>query len=246
MLFAAFLAVQAVSGRPDITIREIPGGYRAEAAPFEVTQEVYVNAEIDRRSSDLCGAKRVKWGKFGSLSRLERDPAKEPPKTSSFFKEFSCEVPTEPIVADISSDWKATTKDDADVRSFFATYYARRDSGDLDGAFAMFEPGTRPEESTKAGLLESNRKLGIGSRRITGVTWYVNPATAPRLGAYAALDFVGEYTGVHVYCGYLVLYRLGPGRYEIVREEQNMFQRGDGTADMAQVATMRSAFCREK
>lgn len=244
MFITALLAVQAAAEPPRITVISRSSGYRAEATEFDPTQEAYVLAEIDRRAAKLCSERQVDWGKFGSVARIENDAAKGPPKVTGFFKEFRCVIAKEPVVASISSDWKASEDDDADVRRFLAIYYGKRDAGDFDGASAMFAADARPEKSTQDGLREFNRKLGSGSRLITGVTWYVNPASAPRLGAYAALDFKGEFTGVHFYCGYLVLYRLGPGSYEIVREEQNLFERSTEPVDPVQVDSMRAELCR--
>jgi hypothetical protein len=244
MLIAVLLSLQAAAEQPPVKVGPTAGGYRAEVATFDISQEVYINAEIERRAAKLCGDKQIDWGKFGSEAKVEKDPAKAPPKISGLFKEFRCVIAKEPIVAGVSSDWKAGEADDADVRRLFASYYATRDAGDFGASSAMLSPDVRPNKSDYEGLGDFNRALGTGSRRITGVTWYVNPASAPRLGAYAALDFVGQYTGAHLYCGYLMLYRQGPGTYEIIREEQNVFHRNAGPIDPVQLDEMRSAMCR--
>jgi hypothetical protein len=244
MLIATLLTLQVAADQPLIKVGPTTEGYRADVASFDVSQEVYVNAEIARKAAALCDNKQIDWGKFGSEATVEKDPARGSSKISGFFKEFRCVIAQEPIVASISSDWKASGADDADVRRLFESYYARRDAGDFNGSSAMLSPDVRPDKSDYAGLSDFNRALGIGSRRLTGVTWYVNPASAPRLGAYAALDFVGQYTGAHLYCGYLMLYRQGPGTYEIIREEQNVFHRNAEPIDPAQLEQMRSAMCR--
>ena len=77
------------------------------------------------------------------------------------------------------------------------------------------------------------------------MTWYVNPEASDRPGVYAALDFIGSYSGVHLYCGYIVLYRLGEADYEIVREEQNTFNRSTEELNPDHLAAMRAATCRE-
>jgi hypothetical protein len=153
-------------------------------------------------------------------------------------------VATEPVVSSISLDWNATQADDADVRQVFSSYYAKRDAGDFAGASSMMSADTRPTESDHPRLREFNKALGKGTRRITGVTWYVNPASVPRLGAYAALDFVGQYELPHLYCGYLILYRQGSNVYEIVREEQNLVARSEEAMDPTQLEQMRAAMCR--
>lgn len=244
MLIAAALALLATAERPLIKINSTADGYRAEVAAFDLPHEVYVNAEIERRAAALCADKQIDWGKFGSEAKIYHDPGKAPAKISGFFKEFRCVINKEPIVASVSPDWKASEADEADVRRTFDQYYAKRDAGDFDGSAAMLSSDIRPSSSDYARLREFNQMLGKGGRRITGVTWYINPASAPRLGAYAALDFVGQYTGAHLYCGYLVLYRQGPSAYEIIREEQNVFHRNDEPVDPAELEQMRSATCR--
>jgi hypothetical protein len=243
MLIGVILAVQASVELPRITIAQVESGYRADAEPFDISREAAVGAEITRRARELCAGKQIRWGKFGSQAKIDKS-SKELPKINGFFQEFRCVAPEQLIEAAVPDDWKASPTDDADVRRFFETYYNRRDAGQFRAAAAMFKPGIQ-ENPSDANLTEFNRKLGTGARRITGVTWYVNPPDAPFRGAYAAVDFVGEFTGVHLYCGYLVLYRRGPGAYEIVREEQYVFHRGAEAPDPAQLASMRVATCRE-
>lgn len=243
MLILLLAAQTSVAGIPAITVRKTDEGYRAEAAAFQVFQEAAVHAEIARRAADLCAGKDIDWGKFGSLAKLEKNPSSQPPTISGYFQEFRCVAAEKLAYAAVPGDWKPSAADEADVRRVFETYYVRRDAGQFESAAAMFEPGVQDTPSAED-QREFNRKLGRGSRRITGVTWYVNRPDAPRPGVYVALDFMGDYPQLHVYCGYLMLYRQGPGRYAITREEQNIFERGDGKADMAQVAAMRSAVCR--
>ena len=143
------------------------------------------------------------------------------------------------------ADWKSTAADEADVRRIFESYYASRDSGEFKAALAMFNSKARPESAAWPDKIRLfNSALGAGKRRITGVTWYVNPPSAEVPGIYAAVDFVSDYPNVHFYCGYVVFYRLEPGSYEIVREEQNAFHRGDGDANPDHLAQMRAAACR--
>lgn len=243
MIVAALIGLQVGAALPSVVVRPKGDGFRAEAGTFELEQSAAIHAEIEGRASELCAGKSIKWGEFGSLTELGRDPGSKPAKISGYYQEFSCVTAERAVEAEVLDDWKAGPGDETDARRFFETYYARRDAGDIEGAYSLFAPEARPE-SSKEHVRDFNRSIGSGNRRITRVTWYVNPPEAPRRGAYVALDFVGEYAGVHVYCGYLMLYRLGAGRYEIVREEQNMFERGDGSADPYQIESMRAAVCR--
>lgn len=244
MLFAAWAAFQAAAETPPLKVSRVGDGYRVDVARFDISREAYVNGEVERRAAKICGDKQIEWGKFGSAMTIEKDPVKGPPKVVDYFREFRCVVAKEPAVSSISSDWKATQGDEADVRRIFTSYYAKRDAGDFAGSSSMMSADTRPSESDYPRLRDFNKTLGNGTRRITGVTWYVNPASAPRLGAYAALDFVGQYELPHLYCGYLILYRQGPNAYEIVREEQNLVGRSAEPMDPAQLEQMRAAMCR--
>lgn len=244
MLIAALMVVQAAAEPLRITINESSNGYRAEAATFEAAREDAVYAQMQQRAATLCGDKQIKWGKFGSLAKIEKDSAKGPPTISGYFKEFRCVAPDRRTYSPAPADWKPSPADEAEVRRIFETYYSKRDAGQFEAATAMFQQEVREEQPSAEDQRTFNRKLGSGKRRITGVTWYVNPPSAPHPGVYVALDFIGDYPALHVYCGYIVLYRNGAGSYEITREEQNMFERGDGSADPNQVAMMRAATCR--
>ena len=144
------------------------------------------------------------------------------------------------------ADWTPTAIDDADVRKVFETYYAKRDSGDSLGALKMFSREAKADPAEFGTRTRKfNAQLGPGRRRITAVSWEINPEAADRPGIYAALDFVGDYPAVHFYCGYIGVYRLGPGKYQIVREEENSFMRAKELPDPAQLTQMRAALCRE-
>lgn len=231
---------------PNITIEQTPKGYTAKVGAFDAREQANVDAEIARRAAEVCKEKQIRWGKFNSLANFGRNPGAEPAPVTGYVHEFSCvpaeQAPYEPAPA----DWKPSVTDEVDVRTFFHSYYARRDSGDFTTALGMFAPTMQGDPTARADEMRSfNVTLGAGNRRITGVTWYVNPEAAEHPGVYVAIDFVGDYPKVYFYCGYVALYRRGPGSYEITREEQNQFARGDGEADPAQLAQMRASMCRE-
>ncbi len=110
----------------------------------------------------------------------------------------------------------------------------------------MFTPDNRSELSDWSTQMRVfNSQMSKGSRQLTKVTWYVNPEGADRPGVYAALDFVGNFPSAHLYCGYIMLYRLGLAKYEIVREEQSHFVRNAETPDPDQLTAIREATCRK-
>lgn len=246
MVFLTILiAASAVSASPVITIKRAPTGYVAEVASFDIREQETIDADINRRAESLCQGKSVRWGRFTSQTNLGKQPGSTPPIVKGYAREFSCVVAERRVYELAPADWKPMASDEADVRRAFEAYYARRDSGDFGPAWAMFEPGTLSDLTSWSNEMRAfNTKLGRGTRRITGVTWYVNPESAPHPGIYAAVDFIGEFPTVYFYCGYVGFYRRSAGSYEITREEQNQFARGDGTANPVGLAQMRASMCR--
>ena len=217
-----------------------------EVGTFSPAMVPAVDADIARRALDLCVGKQVRWGKFALEENLGKVPGALPSQVKSYRREFSCIAADIRTYAAAPADWTASASDESDVRKVFAAYYGKRDSGDFAGAQAMLLPETRSELTSWSEQMRAfNIPLGKGSRRLTKITWYVNPEASDRPGVHAALDFVGTYPSVHFYCGYIMLYRLGPAEYEIVREEQNTFDRGTEVPNPDHLATMRAATCRE-
>ena len=233
----------AAASAPTITVASKSDGYIATTKPFAVTDEAAVEAEVSRQATELCAGKSVKWGTFGSEAKIDRQSEKAP-EVANYFKEFSCAEVEQRDYAAAPADWKSSSADDADVRAFFDRYYSKRDGGDFSAAAAKFDP-TQGMTLGSQVQREFNGKLGSGSRQVTKVTWYVNPDGADHPGVFVALDFVGRYKSMHFYCGYLMLYRIGQGSYDIVREEQNQYERNEHAPAPGELATMRSAFCRD-
>lgn len=246
MLIALLFAAQTVAGLPQIKVRPLGGGYVATAKPYPSPSKALVDSEIARRAASLCVGKEVSWGKFETLEKVGKLPLSKPTTVTRDRRQFSCTALQDRALVAAPPGWVASAADDADVRKLFETYYAKRDSGDILGALAMLSPATRTDPAEWGPSVRAfNKELGRGTRKITAVSWEIDPKAADRPGIYAALDFVGVYPSAHFYCGYIGLYRLGPGQYQIVREEQTSFMRGVAKTDPAQVGQLRAAACRE-
>ena len=242
-MFVAWML--GLAALPAITIDQTAKGYVAKIATFDIRQQAEVDAEINRQAASLCGDRDIHWGEFRSLAKIGKNPRAEPALVTGYTKEFSCVAREQASYPAAPADWKASSADEQEAVAVLNSYYAKRDRGDFAGSFAMFQPGVLGDlVSWSAQEAVTNKKIGTGTRRVTGVTWYVNPDAAPHPGIYVAIDFVGDFPSTYFYCGYLALYRRGPGSYEITREEQNMFTHGDGKPDPTQVQQMRSAMCR--
>ncbi len=243
MTILATLLLASAGANPSVTVTAKGTGYIATVDAFDVADEALVVAEIDRRATQLCAGKAVRWGKFGSVAKLVRKRP-EASQMAGYYKQFECIAEVPRAFAAAPADWQPSAEDQAEARAFFERYYAKRDGGDFAAAAAMFSPS---QGITRADLEARHRsdKLGPGKRRMTKVTWYINPEGADRQGVFTALDYVGDYQSLHLYCGYLVLYRIGQGAYEIVREEQTQFAKNEHAPDPAEFAAMRNAVCRE-
>ena len=246
MLLILLSTLQAAANLPTMKYSRNGDDHVVEIGAFDPAMGPAVDADIARRALDLCVGKQVRWGKFALKENLGKVPGAMPLQVKSYRREFSCIAADTRTYAAAPADWTASTSDETDVRKVFAAYYGKRDSGDFAGARAMLRPETRSELASWSEQMRAlNGQLGQGSRRLTKVTWYVNPEASDRPGVYAALDFIGTYPGVHLYCGYIILYRLSPADYEIVREEQNTFNRGAEAPNPDHLAAMRVATCRE-
>jgi hypothetical protein len=236
----------AVSSAPvGVIIKPTDTGFVATAELFDAREQPQVDAEIERRAADLCAGRAVRWGEFNSNIKTGKAPSAEPAPVSEFSRAFSCAKPSERTFAAAPADWQPNAQDEADVRQVFERYYTRRDGGDFLAAKGMFAPEAIAGNSKwPEQMAEFNKVVGAGTRRISGITWYINPEDAPHPGAYVAVDFVGDFKRSHFYCGYIVLFRTSAGSYEIVREEQNHFDRNDQPVDASQLAQMRATMCR--
>lgn len=244
--FVFALAIAAPAGTPPrVEVAAISDGYSATAPTFQSIYLPGVEDEVRRRADAACAGKRIDWGRFTWTEELGKRPGTDIPTIKEYRRDFRCVAGQAKAHARAPDDWTASPADQADVRRFFASYFAKRDTGLTDPALEMFEPGTVGDPKAWAkDVAAFNSKFGVGARRITGVTWYVNPEQASHPGVFVAIDFVGDHPTAHLYCGYIGLFRHGPGDYRITRDEQNMFARSDERADAAQVAAMRASMCR--
>lgn len=245
MLVLFWFLIAAAAALPNITVEQTAKGYVARVATFDMRQQLDVDAEIERRATNLCHEQQVHWSEFRSVATLGKNPGSEPAPISGYSKEFTCVATDDAAYASAPTDWQAKPTDLSDANAVFESYYSKRDSGDFDAAFSMFAPDVLSDRTSWAEeMAAQNKRIGSGKRRVTGITWYVNPDQAPHPGIYVAIDFVGEFPKAYFYCGYVVLYRRAPGTYEMTREEQNIYTHGDGTADAAQIAQMKATMCR--
>lgn len=244
--FLALAAWAPASTLPPISLAPAGAGYSASTPSFPGIFLSSVNEEVARRARSTCSGKGILWEEFKQTEKLGKQLGEGASTITDYRRDFRCVDATPATHVRAPDNWKPSSSDEVDVRRFFGSYYSLRDSGAASKAVALFDSNVVGDpKKWGSDVAAFNLKLGQGKRRITGVTWYVNPAQAERAGVFAAIDFIGEYPSMHFYCGYLMLFRRGAGSYDILREEQNQFARSDDVPKPAQLAEMRAAMCRE-
>jgi hypothetical protein len=107
-------------------------------------------------------------------------------------------------------------------------YFSARDGKRFADAYANFSQSqkqTVPFDGWKGQLEEFYNKAGaLEERRITKVTWYKNPSNA-KPGIYAAVDFIGQFHNLALYCGFVAWHQQMDGSFELVREEANLVEK---------------------
>lgn len=244
LLIGVALAVPPASD-PALNITHANGSYTATAASFPSPLLSQLEAVVSMRATATCREKQVDWGKFSFTENRSDRPGAAVGTIEGYRRNFRC-IPAKVVLFEPApADWKASVADEADVRRFFHDYYAVRDAGAIEAALAKFGPDVVRERKEWANeVVAGNAARGRGTRRVSAVTWYVNPAQAAHPGVFAAIDFVGNYPSMHMYCGYVGLWRRGPADYWIIHEEQNQHARSTDPGGAAQIAQMRAAMCR--
>lgn len=218
-MFAFALALLLQSAPlPDIRVEKTAdGGYLMTVGTFAIADADAVNAQLDVIVKQKCGALTPRWGKY----TMERVPAGTRGMTADSFvnyrQAFSCVDPATDPHQPAPANWKASPADDADARAFTLRYLAAMDRSDSEAVRAMYIPtlvASTPAEELRATV---NKFHGISdprSRQVTAVHWWINPDFGPFPGLFVAVSFNGPQ-----HCGVLLLYRSGPGKYALTRQE---------------------------
>jgi hypothetical protein len=188
----------------------------------------------------LCKGEPPAWGHYTFETIEPQAPAKDMQASTKFEQELTCG----PAVARSGTPapkTPATDTDRRDVETRTLDYLARKDRGDFVGADAMFLDEVlaslrdRAEARGQRGAF--NAEVGApAKRRILDVTFYDDPADAPRLGRYAAVDYRAAYDSRAFYCGYVMWLRQADGSWRLVREVETIVT--DKTARSAPAETL--------
>lgn len=174
----------------------------------------------------LCGGQTPTWGHYKFETNEPMDDAKGTAASTQFEQDLACGNGI--AVAKPGTSAPTTPATDVDRRYVEARtldYLSNKDHGDfaaadamyMDDVIAQFNATWRDERrafNSVAGLPKA--------RTVVGVAFYDNPADAPRLGRYAAVDYRASYAGRAFYCGYVVWLQQADGDYRLVREDETI------------------------
>lgn len=161
----------------------------------------------------LCRGGEVR---FGAHSFKRGSPAR-------LVQELSCG--DEPVRLQVAtSGFTPAAADEQAIAELSERFLRARDAGDLDAVRALFDPEAtdRPDAAWAAEVAAFNRLAGAETKyAVTGISWFENPAAAPRPGVYAALDYARAFERVSLACGFVVWRRASDGAWRIDREDLN-------------------------
>jgi Protein of unknown function (DUF4019) len=125
-----------------------------------------------------------------------------------------------------AADYAPGAADTAEMQRLSAEYLGHLDRGEYEKAHAMYSAEMRamaPLREWRKFVSESAAAWGALERRDqANVTWYLDPANAPRPGLYVAVDYVSRYANLAQHTEFLVWYRELEGMpFVLARHEIN-------------------------
>lgn len=175
-------------------------------------------------ADQVCNGRGARLGRYSFESQTPLLAAPATSGTQTLTQQVECGGLPQVAIGVPAPETSPTADDERVVRANTLAYLAARDSNDFDTAHAMVSEGTaammRPE-NWRIPRAAFNKAAGLPSRKeVVRLTWYDDPAGAPRRGRYVAADYRGDYDHAGFYCGYVVWYLEADGTYRIVREEE--------------------------
>lgn len=208
--------------------------------------------ELAPKASELCGGRRVAYGRYQFEAAEALDPAATAAKGAFVLRqEIACGdaagAPA-PLVSAANGDpqWRPTAAQVERVEAQTRAYFAAKDGRQYGDAYARLSAAQQKIaqfEPWRAAAQEFNARAGqVRQRAIKKITWYNNPPQA-QPGIFAAVDFSGQFANADLYCGYLVWSEQADGTFLLDREEQNIL---DKTIELqlkpAELAQVRAQF----
>jgi len=244
MFVLAFaLAVQA-STLPAITIEPGAGDELVvQVEPFEERRVQEVKEAAARAMTTACKGRPIGWGHLTYNGNVVRDSSR-PAMIVGYRQTFRCLDLDPARYPHAPANWKASALDEAAAARTFTTYFAARDAGSLEQAYAMLEPNTHGNREQWMSDQQRARQLigAQGSRSRTGLQWFLDPPQAPYPGIFARLTFSANFTDAAVYCGSMVLYRMSADSYLVAGVREYILPAGDQPTP-ERIAEYRKQYC---
>lgn len=119
------------------------------------------------------------------------------------------------------AQWRPTPVQIELVQTRTRSYFAARDAGRLEDAYAFFSPRQKaavPFASWRKSITAFNVRAGTANSRVLRkVTWYKDAQGRP--GIYAAVDFSSDFANLALHCGYVIWHEQPDGTFGLIREE---------------------------
>lgn len=234
MIVTAILGLLAMGGPDDFTMvmpvrPDTPDGQR----------------RLAERAMQICGSRYPIMERYRFSGSESLQGAGEP--RYEVRQELTCAdtPPAAPTGEAAPANWQPSNQDVSEITALTRRYFAAIDSGDVETAHSLWSDDMQAEtplperrQSVEAFRAQAGR---AGAAPTTRLTWYVNPAGAPRPGIYVAVDYERSYENLTMNCGYLIWYREGERGYRLTRQEDSVMARSAGTPPPEVLAQMRQS-----
>lgn len=234
------LALYAAGAQdPEIRIEAYPArGYIMRIADHDA--DLNLTELLNARAATRCGALKVRFGKFNYDNTVEADGRR---MLKNHTQRFECIDPATDSYRPAPADWRPSAKDEADLSAFVDRFLTATDKGDAATGMPMMESIIEIQKAEWMDTTDRLRQHGGGAGRwtINIVGWGNNPEGAAHPGSYALVSVDGHYPKLAAYCGSLLIYREGPGRYWVSQRNLKVVPQAwvdDGSIPAAQLTEL--------
>lgn len=198
---------------------------------YELAMELPASIDPQQASSmllpaaeQLCAGRPAQLGRYRFEAKTPLPPNAGATAMQTFTQQVSCGASTEVVHVSRVPKAPPTAQDEQAIRADTLRYLADKDRGDFDAAYAVLGSELAAifaDGGSRTSRAAFNAAAGQPDHReVVRLTWYDDPAGAPRPGRYVAADYRGDYPHAGFYCGYVVWHLQPDGKFRIVREEE--------------------------
>jgi hypothetical protein len=240
MMLTLLLGVQ--DALPRITVTKIDESrYLLDVVSYPVSQRQGVDNEFVRLARETCGERQPAWGVLQTKGPIVDEDV---PTYTLYRREFQCLDRDTTVYPKAPANWGPTPRDDAEARAYFKLYFDRLAEGDLEGAYAMYDPRSVPNrDDWLVNQRRAMKAVGPGRVTITAIRWERNPPDERHAGIFATIIFDGDYPAADAVCGLISVYRRGPGDYVMIGQEFNFLLKGGNPLSPDEVAATKAERC---